>query len=321
MKKAGITLAPGQPMDLYTMMKDYAGSDDPNKTEQGRGGEVLNIFPSRRVSVPVDINVVRQNGTVNANDSVESEIVFDIPKGILYKNDAAVLNMIAANKWKRPIYFTSPDAGGLGLQDYMRQDGLTYRLVPVRGSEVNADWVYDKMMNKFSFGNANLPGVYFDEENRRHLISIRLAYAQAAGNLADAGRKEDAKKMLYKVDTMMLEENFPYGMASRRQQHNQTSLQMLIAAYKCGDTVLANKITKSVQTDLTQQMEYYNSLDEDKQAGLEIERYYVQNMLKAIPQIKQSFGTPPPVIPTDAGGVIKTQPTAPVKGPDTPKKR
>lgn len=321
MKKAGVNLAPGQPMDLYTMMKDYAGSDDPNKTEDGRNGDMLNIFPSRRVSVPVDINVVRQNGTVNANDSVESEIVFDIPKGILYKNDAAVLNMIAANKWKRPIYFTSPDAGGLGLQDYMRQDGLTYRLVPVRNSEVNTDWVYDKMMNKFAFGNANLPGVYFDEENRRHLISIRMAYAQAAGGLADAGKKEEGRKMLYKVDTMMLEENFPYGMASRRQQHNQTSLQMLIAAYKCGDTVLANKITKSVQKDLEQQIVYYNSLDDDKQAALDDEKYFAQNMLQAIPQIKRQFGTPQPLIPTDNPGVIKNQPAPPAQKVDTPKKR
>jgi hypothetical protein len=320
-KKAGITTAPDQPMDLYTMMKDFAGSDDPNKTEQNpRNGEIMNIFPSRRVSVPVDINVVRQNGTVNPGDSVESQIVFDIPKGILYKNDAAVLNMIASNKWKRPIYFTSPDAGGIGLQDYMRQDGLTYRLVPVRNSEVNGDWVYDKMMNKFSFGNANLPGVYFDEENRRHLISIRLAYAQAAGSLADAGKKEEARKMLYKCDTMMLEENFPYGMVSRRQQHNQTSLQMLIAAYKCGDTTLANKISNSVKKDLEQQMAYYASLDDDKQLSLQDEAYIAQNMLKAIPQIKMQFGSPAPVVPTDAPPVINNQPAAPIKKPaDTPK--
>src|SRR5690606_11982331 len=29
---------PNQPMDLYTMMKDYAGSDDPAKMEQARDG-------------------------------------------------------------------------------------------------------------------------------------------------------------------------------------------------------------------------------------------------------------------------------------------
>ena len=203
--------------------------------------------------VPVDLDLVKKNGTVNANDSVVSELKFDISKSVLYKNDAAILNIIAANKWKRPIYFTSP-YGELGFGSYLRQDGLTYRLVPVLSDEINKDWIVDKLMNKFVFGNADKPGVYFDEENRRHLNSIRLAYAQAAGNLADAGRKEDAKKLLHKADQMMLEENFPYGMVSRSQQHNQISMQFLYAAYKAGDTTLAEKITRSLKKDMQQQM-------------------------------------------------------------------
>jgi hypothetical protein len=251
-------------MDLYTMMKDFAGSDDPNKVEQGRDGSILNIFPSKRVSVPVDVNVVRQNGTVNANDSVVSQLVFDIPKTALFKNDAAVLNIVAANKWKRPIYFTSQDAAGLGFQNYIRQDGLTYRLVPVANSEVNDTWVYDKMMTKFASGNADKPGVYFDEENRRHLNSIRMAYASAALDMAQKDKKEEARKMLNKADKMMLEENFPYGMVSRNQQQNYISLMMLQASYAAEDTVLAARITKSLKKDLEQQISYYNSLDEEK---------------------------------------------------------
>jgi hypothetical protein len=70
------------------------------------------------------------------------------------------------------------------LDAYLRQDGLTYRLIPVKGSDVNNERVADVMMNKFVFGNANVPGVYFDEENRRHLNSIRQAYASAAMSLA-----------------------------------------------------------------------------------------------------------------------------------------
>ena len=171
-----------------------SGSDDPNKMEIGRDGSTLNIFPSKKVSIPVDINMVRQNGTVTATDSVLSQVVFDIPKSVLYKNDAAILNIIAANKWKRPIYFTSQGGGDLGFQNYLRQDGLTYRLVPVAGSEVNDGWVYDKMMSKFASGNADKPGVYFDEENRRHLNTIRMAYASAAMDLAQKDKKEELKK-------------------------------------------------------------------------------------------------------------------------------
>ena len=330
--KAGITTDPSQPMDLYTMMKDFAGSDDPAKTEQGRDGGVINIFPSKRVSIPVDINFVRQNKTVNANDSVVSQVVFDIPKTALFKNDAAILNIIAANKWKRPIYFTSQDAGGLGFQNYMRQDGLTYRLVPVANTQpnttlVNDAWVYDKMMNKFASGNADKPGVYFDEENRRHLNTIRMAYAVAAMDMAFKEKKEEAKKMLNKVDKMMLEENFPYGMVSRNQQHNYISILMLRASYAAGDTILAAKITKSVKKDLEQQLSYYASLSDKRVGNFDYiadqsgrrggDKNAAEQFLMQIMQLEQQYKAQ---AATEAPPTLNTQPVAPPKAPDSPKK-
>jgi Protein of unknown function (DUF2723) len=293
-----------KPMDLYTMMKDYAGSDDPAKMEQGRDGSMMNVFPSKKVSVPVDMALVKQNGTVNTTDSVVSEMQFDIPKNYLYKNDAAILNIIAANKWKRPIYFTSP-YGELGFQGYLRQDGLSYRLVPVANGDVNKERVVDVMMNKFVFGGAGKKGVYFDEENRRHLNSIRLAYAQAAGNLADGGRKDDAKKLLHKCDDAMLETNMPYGMASRQQQQNYFSIQMVLAAYKAGDTTLATKIANAVKKDMEQQVSYYESLPEAKRDAMRQEEDRNKQYLMGLMQMEQQFTKPAPI--TENPGTIKTQ--------------
>ena len=307
---------PNQYMDLYTMMKDYAGSDDPAKTEQTRDGGSVNVFPSKKVSVPVDVNFVKQNGTVNANDSVVSTVQFEIPKTVLYKNDAAILNIIAANKWKRPIYFTSPYEE-LGFREYLRQDGLSYRLVPVKNQDVNKDWVVDKMMKKFVFGNADKPGVYFDEENRRHLNSIRLAYAQAASNLADAGRKDEAKKLLHKCDDAMLDENFSYGMVSRSQQQNQISLQFLYAAYKAGDTALADKVTRSLKKDMEQQVAYYQSLDDSKRELLSYEEERNQNLLKGLMSLEQQFKNPQRVM-ENSTPITTTPVTTPAK--DSPKK-
>lgn len=284
---------PNQYMDLYTMMKDYAGSDAPDKTEQSRDGNTINIFPSKKVFVPVDEKLVRENGTVNANDSVVSEIKFDLPRNSLFKNDAAILNIIAANKWKRPIYFTSP-YGELGFQTYLRQDGLTYRLVPVVNSDVNQQWVFDKMMNKFVFGSANKPGVYFDEENRRHLNSIRIAFAQASGNLADHGKKDEAKKLLHRVDDMILEENMPYAMPSRGQQHNQISLQLVYAAYRAGDSALAQKISVRLRKDMEQQQAYYGSLNDNRRSALSSEEERNNGLLKALNALEQEFLNKPP---------------------------
>jgi len=243
----------------------------------------------------------------------------------LFKNDAAILNIIAANKWKRPIYFTSEEAGSLGLQPFVRQDGLTYRLVPVANSQVNDQWVYDKMMNKFASGNADKPGVYFDDENRRHLNTIRLAYASAALDLAQKNYKDSARKMLNKVDKMMLEENFPYGMVSRNQQHNYYSHIMLQAAYEAGDTVLAAKITKSLRKDLEQQLSYYNSLNEtraetfDYVADQSGRRGGDKNMAEQILMRIQSFEMQykaPAKLP-EGPATITTQPVAPAKAADS----
>ncbi len=306
---------PNQPMDLYTLLKDYAGSDEAAKIEL-RNGDTLNVFPTKKVFVPVDEALVRQNGTVNAGDSVLSRMEFEIPKQALFKNDAAILAIIAGNKWKRPIYFTS-EYRELGFAQYLRQDGLTNRLVPVANSPVNKDWVFDKMMNKFVFGNANVAGVYFDEENRRHLNSIRLAYAQAAGNLADNNRKEDAKKMLHKVDNGMLEENFAYGMVSRYQQHNYVSLQFLEACYKAGDTALAEKVSRSVKKDLEQQVNYYANLNENKQEYFRSDSEQAANFLRGIQQIEAMYKNPLPKA-GELPGVINNVPAAPAT--DTNKK-
>ncbi|RYY50891.1 MAG: DUF2723 domain-containing protein [Chitinophagaceae bacterium] len=296
-----------QYMDLYTMMKDWAGSDDPAKGERGRDGSALNVFPSKKVSIPVDINLVKQNGTVNANDSVVSSVQFEIPKSVLYKNDAAILNIIATNKWKRPIYFTSP-YGELGFGDYLRQDGLTYRLIPVPGTQVNQDWIKDKLMNKFAFGSANINGVYFDEENRRHLNSIRLAYAQAAQSFAQSGRKEEARQMLNKADKMMLESNMPYGMAGRNQQHNMYSYQFAVAAYLADDSTLARKVIGALKKDMTQQKAYYESLTENKRYQLSLEEERNDQFLNNVLRLEAELNRPATLNPETGTGVINNSP-------------
>jgi len=300
-----------KPMDLLTMMKDYAGSDDPSRMYQN-GNDFLNIFPTKNVEVPVDTNLVRQNGTVNPEDTVLSEIDFTIPKNALMKNESAILNIIAANKWKRPIYFTSP-YDELGFQNYLRTDGLTYRLVPVRNGEVNRKWAYDVMMNKFVFGNANVSGVYFDEENRRHLNTIRMQYAQVANNLAGNGKLDEAKQLLERCDKNMLQQNFPYGLASRAQQQDQISGQFLLAAYRAGDTTLAKKVSDALRTDLEQQVMYFNSLDNNKQQALAYDNQIVQQLLQQVQGMEQFFTKPPSVTPGENGNPIINQIPLPKK--------
>jgi hypothetical protein len=283
---------PGIPEDRYydllDMMKNYVGSDDPAKLEDRGGGEGVNTFPVKKMSVPVDKAVVLKNGTVNPKDSVVSEVRFEIPKSALMKNDLAVLNIIAANKWSRPIYFTNPSAD-LGFDQYIRRDGLSFRLVPVQNSRVNTDWMLAKAEKTFAFGNAEKKGVYFDEENRRHLNTIRTAYAELALDLAGQDRKAEAKKVLEKADKMLDQSNFAYGMASRGNQHNRNSLMFLEACYMAGDSALVQKVTNSVKTDLLQQMRFYNSLSGNNADNMGEEKRMTENYLRTIEQMQTAY--------------------------------
>ena len=276
--------------DLYDMMKNWAGSDDPAKMIDRGVDEKINTFPVHKVSVPVDINIVRKNGTVNSGDSVVNEMRFEIPKNVIMKNDLAILNIIAANKWKRPIYFTMP-YDDLGFGKYLRKDGLAYRLVPIENAETNTNRMYDLVMDpkKWSYGNANLPNVYYDEINRSQLLSIRKTDVELAFDLIFKNRIDDARNILEHDDKMILQENLPYGMTSRNNNHNKISLGFLEACYRTDDKALAAKVSASVKKDLLQQQEYYASLDENKQANLQYESSTVQTLIEALNEMERKY--------------------------------
>ncbi len=255
--------------DLYNILKNVIGSDDPKYTSQTEDGETINMFPIRKFSVPVDVNKVKRNGTVHEGDSVVSELHIDLPpnRNFLLKNDLAIFSIITTSKWDRPICFTSTqELRDLGLEKYVRLTGLSYRLTPVENPNGAADndVAYKNIMEKFAYGNADKNGVYYDEENRRHLNSIRLAHAQVALSLAQDGRKDSARRVLEHFDLHVKESNFPYGMASNRgNQHDGISTEFLQACYLSGDSNLANKVAASVKKDLQQQMRYYKALGEE----------------------------------------------------------
>jgi hypothetical protein len=254
--------------NLYDVMKNYVGKDNPDNDYS---------FPVKNVTVPVDVAAAIKNGTVNATDSVVTSLDFSLPRNALMKNESAVLNIIASNNWKRPIYFTNAGAE-LGFDQYLRRDGLSYRLAPVKNSKVNTNWMLDKLTNKFSFGNADKAGVYFDEENRRHLNGIRSAYAELAIDLASKNRKEEARAVLNKADKMMLESNFGYGLASRGNLHNRNSLLFLEACYLAGDKALIKIVGDAVKKDLQQQINYYNKLPLVIDLGFKTLNFRTDNM-------------------------------------------
>lgn len=258
--------------NTYYPLRDFIDvvgekSIDP-KTGRDTGPET---FPVKKLRLAVDTSIVRKNGTVSAGDTAVPEMYFEIGKNYLDRSDLIILNIISSNAkngWTRPIYFTSP-YGDLGIGQYLRKEGLAYRLVPAQPKNQASKWViniyqkdhdlnneFNSMMNKFVFESRK--GVYFDEENRRHIIGLRNAYAEAAGTLADEGRKEEALKMLQKSESMVSSEQLPYAMTSRGNAHNINGMAFLEACYKAGNMQLAQTVKAALQKDFEQQKKYYD---------------------------------------------------------------
>ncbi|WP_315814012.1 hypothetical protein [Paraflavitalea speifideaquila] len=191
--------------DLYKVFKDVIASEDPAKMAPMEGDEERpSVFPVKKFSIPVDVEAVRKTLKLNPGDTIVSELKLDINRNSIDKNDLAVLALIAANNWKRPIYFTSTqELENLGLEKYTRMEGLSYRLVPIENANnIATDVMFKVVMEKFKYGGANRGGVYYDEENRRHINSIRQAHALLGLNLANLNLKDSAKKYCNVMTTM-----------------------------------------------------------------------------------------------------------------------
>jgi hypothetical protein len=257
--------------DLRTSLKEVFASDDPKFMTEGSDGEMYNISPVRKFSLPVNKQHVLATKAALPGDEIVDELKLDLSaKNYLLRGDLLMLALVATTNWERPVCFTSSSSiGALGLDKYVRQEGMVYRLVPVMNKNetpnVNTEAAYASMMQKFRYGAVNKKGIYYDEENRRRLNYMRLAHAQVGITLANEGQKDKARRLLVHFDKQYNVKDYPYGTASNRgNQHNAITLQYLQACYYAGDKNLAKKVDAAVRKDLRQQLAYYISLGDRK---------------------------------------------------------
>jgi len=158
----------------------------------------------KKMSVPVPANVYEQFGVTDSSVIKNGEITWLMKNTVTFGNinavrvqDLAVLDIIQANNWKRPIYFavTCSEKSKIGLSDYLKMEGLAFRLVPYKvGSYYES--VDEELMKKqlfdepdgysreyqpgFKFRGLNDPTIFMDENHRRLTINYRNAFIRLA---------------------------------------------------------------------------------------------------------------------------------------------
>lgn len=224
------------------------------------------FYPGKNLYVNVDAAKASKVFTnLSPGDTLDSRMIFTIDqsRNVLTKGDFGILNIIAANINDRAICFTDQNADirALGLSGYFRREGMVYRLVPSRNMKrTETDSIPNKMMNVFRFGNAVTKGVYYDEENRRHLESIRDIYTEVAEAMVREGKTDKAKALLQRVHKEMPSYSLPYGMPSRGGFNNLSSLRMAEVAFQAGDSALGREIFAETEKDIQQELRYEYTL-------------------------------------------------------------
>jgi hypothetical protein len=179
---------------------DFAGIDDKKAQIDVSGrGDYLNYIPTNKFIIDVDPAIVLSNGTVKEyyKDSLVVPMIWSYSESDAFKGDLAIMDMLAHNNWKRPVYYstTVPSTQYKGLEKYFVQEGLAYRVVPIKtGTAEPGEFgmidpieMYNNLMNKFSWGNASDPSVYLDENNRRMFSNFRRLFGNLGKELINRG--------------------------------------------------------------------------------------------------------------------------------------
>jgi len=209
-------------------VKDIIGfiaSKDPQTKVQTMEGEELDYIPTRNLAIKVDIDKVISNGTVRPElrNEVDSVITFTLPENKRYLNkpEMMVMDMLAHFNWDSPIYFVSPASDvDLGLQQYLQLDGFAYRLVPIRTKttdywsvgRIDTDTLYDRYMNKFSWGGLGNPKTYIDYNNVRtvQVVRVRKNFSRLADALSAQGRYDSARAVMNRCLEITPDDQIPY---------------------------------------------------------------------------------------------------------------
>jgi tetratricopeptide (TPR) repeat protein len=254
-------------------IKWVSSDSDKTKVSFGQGGQKEVFYPTKKLSIPVNIENAIKYNLIDAADSTDvlESLDWDLKGNALEKKDIMIIDMIANFDWKRPIYF-SVTAGYssesfLYLDDYFQLEGLAYKLVPMKtkrdGIEIGkvaTERMYQKVTS-WDWGNFGNEDAYQDETNRRTASwSVRNNVARLANALIDEGQTEKAIEV---IDELM--KNYPTSIYYK----NHFLLGSIEAYYKAGAADKARVILQEFIDDNAEEIRYYAGFNNNQKMAIE----------------------------------------------------
>ncbi len=261
-----------KPVDLAQVV-EFAGTDDRRYMIDISGrGDYMNYLPANKFIINVDTAKVLANGTVKEyfRDLMVSPMIWEYTEKDALKGDLAIMDLLATNNWERPIYYstTVPSSQYKGLENYFIQEGLAYRVSPVRTERedrpefglIDHDLMYDNMMNKFKWGNASASSVYLDENNKRMFSNFRRLFGNLGESLLINGDTARAVQAVRRGLEIVPAEKLPYDFFT------VGPARTLI---KAGEKEEGMKIIRDVINYSKEYLDYAVAIQPDLRFGLE----------------------------------------------------
>lgn len=256
------------PQELSKLI-DFVADDNPRAMVEASSGRKFNYFPAGTFVLPVDREKVVKNGTVSPERAaqVDSAIVWSMlekgqDQGGMYKDELIILDILAHNNWERPMYYTTPgQSGSVKLDNYLELQGLSYRLVPVKGDRqsvmggnINTTVLYDNLVNKFRYTNFNNPKVYQDETCRRMMQNLKNNFNRLAGALIEEGKTDKAISALNKLEQVL---------PAKVMGYSYLDVDNMDLCFKVGDKEKGLNLAKFIFENIKDNMDYHLSLPSD----------------------------------------------------------
>lgn len=153
--------------------------------------------------------------------------------------DKMVLNIVDSNKWRKPVYFAVTVSNGnkMGLDPYLRMEGLVYRVLPEAQSPENrvdidrTVFMLDNVYRFRSLGDGTLKNL--NETTEKLLSNYAAGYLQIALSMRDPLKKmqaDVARLEQQSLDSTMTSSarDSVAAMLGELRAHYQSELDMVI---------------------------------------------------------------------------------------------
>ena len=265
----------------YGLLLDLQGYDTSLYRSQDLNS---NFLPTENIKIPVNKENVLKYGIVNEKyeDKILDEIILKINSQAIYKNRLIMLDIIAENEWKRPVYFSGGAFGDedyIWMKEYLQLDGMCYKLVPIK-TPINENEPYkmgmidsEKMVEivkNWKWGKREKKDVYLDVESRKNSITYRGNISRLIQKLIDENDFKSAENILdLTMKNMPIDE---YGYYTLLEEF--ISSYYVIGKEKKGKEIyikISNKYKESL--DYFSQVSNSNKIKYIEDIYIDIERY------------------------------------------------